>query len=262
MTTERPMYPPPLCAAGKPLDSIPYKAARKPRKQKRRASDVPGVTKRQPGLYYPVEGISPDDILRAVDKIGAHVAIIQHDLRLLVQASGDAIRPALEQLVDTLIDALDVFEPDPDLEPAGDEGDASYPENPDGRGSFMLVHPHEDDEDNGTGEPSLGSKAVHELESQQCWAQGAYDDREVDAGDDGIADADGLQEQTAGEPALGSFDRLINQDDAWQQRTGNGRGWWCAGQDLEQDRADHEPSLGWTVDGQHGNAQDREEGNV
>ena len=36
--------------------------------------------------------------------------------------------------------------------------------------------------------------------------------------DSRIADQDGLTEQTTGEPSLGSFDALVNQEHAWQQR--------------------------------------------
>jgi hypothetical protein len=39
------------------------------------------------------------------------------------------------------------------------------------------------------------------------------------------------------EPSLGSFDRLMNQEDAWRQRV------WSF-EDAEHDTADREPSLG------------------
>jgi hypothetical protein len=41
------------------------------------------------------------------------------------------------------------------------------------------------------------------------------------------------------EPSLGSFERVVDQSKAWQQR-----GEFCSGNDVEQDEADGEPSLG------------------
>jgi hypothetical protein len=41
------------------------------------------------------------------------------------------------------------------------------------------------------------------------------------------------------EPSLGSFERVLDQSKAWQQR-----GEFCSGDDVEQDEADAEPSLG------------------
>src|ERR1700689_2472340 len=41
------------------------------------------------------------------------------------------------------------------------------------------------------------------------------------------------------EPSLGSFERVLDQSKAWQQR-----GEFCSGDDVEQDAADGEPSLG------------------
>ena len=41
------------------------------------------------------------------------------------------------------------------------------------------------------------------------------------------------------EPSLGSFERVVDQSKAWQQR-----GEFCSGNDAEQDEADAEPSLG------------------
>jgi hypothetical protein len=41
------------------------------------------------------------------------------------------------------------------------------------------------------------------------------------------------------EPSLGSFERVVDQSKAWQQR-----GEFCSGDDAEQDNADAEPSLG------------------
>ena len=41
------------------------------------------------------------------------------------------------------------------------------------------------------------------------------------------------------EPSLGSFERVVDQSKAWQQR-----GEFCSGNDAERDEADAEPSLG------------------
>jgi hypothetical protein len=47
------------------------------------------------------------------------------------------------------------------------------------------------------------------------------------------------------EPSLGSFERVVDQSNAWQQR-----GEFCSGNDAEQDEADAEPSLGSVGDRQ------------
>lgn len=46
------------------------------------------------------------------------------------------------------------------------------------------------------------------------------------------------------EPSLGSFDRLLNQEHSWKQRSGSNGSWCEPGYDRELDRADDEPSLG------------------
>jgi hypothetical protein len=65
-------------------------------------------------------------------------------------------------------------------------------------------------------------------------------DREEDDAEMGIGDADGLAEQTTGEPSLGSFDRMTNQEKSWKQRFNSSN--WHAGNDAELDDADREDS--------------------
>jgi hypothetical protein len=196
-----------------------------------------------------------DDLYAAIQLLSGHTATIARDLRALMGTTGEGLRPAMERLVEDLLSALDSLEGDPDLEPNGDELDASYPENPNGRAVVMLMHPHED---GGDDEPALGWTNGGDYRNGQVANANCGDDREQDDGEDGIGDHDGLQEQTEGEPSLGSFDRLMNQEDAWKQRNSNRDSWWHAGDDLEADRADREPSLGWTLDSEHGDTRDRE----
>jgi hypothetical protein len=113
-----------------------------------------------------------------------------------------------------------------ELENDGDQNDASYPTS----GSH-CAHPMEDDEEDGTEtEPSLASVHDHpngyydgtdksgRRRSQENWAGGNSDDCEGDA---------------VGEDDEESYDR-------------------------EDDRSDHEPSLGWTERGVLGDGQDME----
>lgn len=64
---------------------------------------------------------------------------------------------------------------------------------------------------------------------------------EDEGADSGVGDPDGLIEQTTGEPSLGSFDRMANQEKSYLQR-----GAWLGSypDDSELDDADREPSLG------------------
>jgi hypothetical protein len=52
----------------------------------------------------------------------------------------------------------------------------------------------EDNEDDGLAEPSLGSMGEHHL-NQEVWAKGDHRDLELDGGESGIGDQDGLDEQ-------------------------------------------------------------------
>jgi hypothetical protein len=162
-----------------------------------------------------------------------------------------SLRREAEARVTLLIDLLDLLAPDPDLE----DDDAP--------------------EDGGDREPSLGfidpkitveSTGYHSDRRylttayfDQTNAQGGTDDREGDEhdgrepdDDTGIGDAGGLAEQTNGEPSLGSFDRLMNQQHAWQQRLSPND--WAPGIDAELDNADREdddPAGGDVVDQPH-----------
>jgi len=57
-------------------------------------------------------------------------------------------------------------------------------------------------------EPSFGSVATHEFVSHGAWAQG----RDNDAEDE----HDGREPDDDREPALGSFDRMMNQAESWR----------------------------------------------
>jgi hypothetical protein len=133
--------------------------------------------------------------------------------------------------VERLLAFLDATEPDPDLE-EGDEG-----------GGDINDEPHDGDFDS---EPSLAFPGAASG-TGGTQHHGNASDLEDD-NDSGIADDGGLAEQTTGEPTLGSFDRLMNQQHGWQQRFGPGT--WHAGPDTELDDADKEdngdlePSLG------------------
>jgi hypothetical protein len=85
----------------------------------------------------------------------------------------------------------------------------------------------------------------HDLEPSLGWHGGTHggpvdtfgvgDDREQDDAEMGIGDAGGLAEQTSGEPSLGSFDRMTNQEKSWLTQGG-----WFDGSDRELDDADRE----------------------
>jgi hypothetical protein len=122
-----------------------------------------------------------------------------------------------------------------ELEPNGDELDASYPE----RGRQMLSNPNEDDEDDDAAEdsdpaePSLGSCNTSHGQTQAFWGFGGTSDRE------------GPEDDL--EPSLCGVTVEAGLDD----------------RDLEGDDADREPSLGWPEDrvsqaAHPGNFDDRE----
>jgi hypothetical protein len=161
-----------------------------------------GTSERDPraGYYLPVK-MTPEEIFAAMEMVTGP------NSDLMVQ-----MREEAQDRIETLLAFLDVTTPDPDREPA------------------------EDAEPDVDGEPGLSA-----LESlyQGAWAAGGTQDREGDPAEDGIADSDGLAEQTVGEPSLGSFDRLTNQVHAWQLKDR-----WSDNMDAELDTADREPSLG------------------
>jgi len=123
-----------------------------------------------------------------------------------------ALRSRIEAAVQQMIDVLDGLEPDADLEAAGDELD--------------------DDADS---EPSLGSAEHHPFpystmgdrkhNTQEKWADytpnGAidvegdeHDGREPEETDESH---DGGEPDEDGEPWLGSFDQMTNQEKSWRQ---------------------------------------------
>jgi hypothetical protein len=94
-------------------------------------------------------------------------------------------------------------------------------------------------------EPSLGSIEMHpnpyetmadHLRTQELWAIGATNDAEGD-------EHDGREPEDDSEPSLGSFDGLVDQHAAWT---------------ASALQCDSEPSLGWTIEGQHGERNDHE----
>lgn len=101
-------------------------------------------------------------------------------------------------------------------------------------------------------EPLLGAPEVREYHQRRgyVWARGATDDREGDPGCDDREDVcedegsehDGAEPDIDGEPNLGAFDRITNQEKSWLDVTA-----WQAEEldecDLE-DNGDDEPSIG------------------
>lgn len=78
----------------------------------------------------------------------------------------------LSRIIESAIDMLNALDADPDLESAGDELDASWPES--GASISCLAAPQEDDE------PSLGWHAI----GGGCWRFDDGSDREWDALDE------------------------------------------------------------------------------
>jgi hypothetical protein len=151
-----------------------------------------------------------------------------HELRALARQ----IRREAADEIERLIALLDRIEPDPDLEGAyhghglgteddepGHDDEMTAPENY-GKG-WSQPRPVDDNDDDEDGH-----------------------DREDDPGENGIADRDGLAEQLDGEPSLGSFDRMWNQEKSYRQHAGPTAYNGFAVIDAELDDADREPSLG------------------
>jgi len=166
------------------------------------------------------------ELLTGIQQLNGRTAEIQRDLNTFLGSRGSGVRSAAEQLVEHLISFLDEVEGDPDFE---DNGDAE--EEPDEEpilgstdhvnqerawparyyGPEMTAEPENDNSDS---EPSLGSVATSENITQGAWASGTSDDREDEH--------DGAEPDEDDEPALGSFDRLLNQEHAWMQRRVHG----------------------------------------
>jgi hypothetical protein len=138
------------------------------------------------GLYIPTD-VTPEDLFLAIGR--------------LRKEAGDEVDRLLQFLDET--DDY-VFR---ELEPNGDELDASFPE----RGSSMLSNPNEDDELSGDeSEPSLGSGAVGENSNQGQWALVGTDDREDehDGAEPDEADNEASAGFDVGEPSLGWPERI------------------------------------------------------
>jgi hypothetical protein len=72
-------------------------------------------------------------------------------------------------------------------------------------------------------EPSLGSIRGDEWIDQGRWAAAGRADLEDEH--------DGAEPDDDGEPSLGSFDRVVNQEHSWTTKSAG----WFVGNDLEQD---------------------------
>ena len=111
------------------------------------------------------------------------------------------------------------------------------------------------------GEVSLGwseMEARFGVQWQGAWnadLEEEHDGREPDVDDEDSHDAELTAFETHGrtfaqggdpdeEPSLGSFDRLMNQADGWNQRTALWGSWYGHGEDREADLSASEPSLG------------------
>jgi hypothetical protein len=150
------------------------------------------------------------------------------DRDILTAALDAPDRSRIEALVEGLIGYLDSLDTDPDLE----EDDFG--------GGDVNDEPHDEEPDR---EPSLGwANDTEQVSSRSFFGnatdlEAEHDGSEPD--DDGIGDMDGLQEQTNGEPNLGSFDRMMDQTKSWRQHCGRTMGWGHF-TDAEQDDADRE----------------------
>lgn len=137
----------------------------------------------------------------------------------LFQMLGRLKREAFEE-IERLLSFVDEFDGDADLEPSGDELDASYPE-----GGAHLCAGNEDDEDGADDEPSLGSVETPNYftgakrRGQDFWASGNGDEREGDGCADDredVSEDEGAQCDDSGksedyEPSLGSLDQHMSQ---------------------------------------------------
>lgn len=125
----------------------------------------------------PIFSLHHDTMLAGINRLEAHTAAIERDLRALMGNTGKELRPMIEKLTEELIAFLDDTAGDPDLEPDNDA------------------------EEGGDEEPTLGSVPCI---NQQRWAQGysnswfGGDELELDPAESGIGDADGLMEQIGG----------------------------------------------------------------
>lgn len=205
----------------------------------------------------------------------------------LFQALG-RLRSEAAAEIERLLQFLDDLGGDPDLEPAGDELDASYPEG----GARMFGHPNEDDEDGADSEPMLGT--LEPVTAADGFMRPKWDQKSLDQSrpQGGMGEADPEADDGDREPALAA--RECHPSVPWLGcgRLGGGLYFdvtgsqlaWAAGDDTDRegdgcaddrepdvdDEEDDpaEPSLGWTDDeaargrvyaGSMGNCADLEE---
>lgn len=163
------------------------------------------------GVLYLRTDLNPEQIFQAIGDLNGSMSRVANRLEILMgsTAAHGGIKKCMQALVTDLIDVLDEWGDDPDLEPVGDELDASFPEGP----ARLLGSPNEDDEDGADDEPSLGSSGHG--------ASGAisYLVHPLSDGFQMIYDCEGDEHDGREEDYEGD------------------------------DNPDAEPSLGWTVDG-------------
>ncbi len=135
-----------------------------------------GVPAAAAGELYFKTDVSPEQIFHAIGQL----------------------RKEARDEIDRLIRFLDDTENHMELEPDGsDEPWLGWPEARSGAGPGCSTDDRElddcDDEDAHDSEPSLGS--LDHNHSQERWAAGERRDLELDDGENGVADFDGLMEQ-------------------------------------------------------------------
>ena len=168
------------------------------------------------GLYYPTP-VTPEEAFKAIGRLRKEA------------------RDEINRLIRFLDETDNHMEREPeDLEEDGGDTEPSL-------GSFDMMTDQskswkrmqgefgaEDDaeEDDCDDEPSLGS--VGNNFSQEQWTAGSTKDLE--------GEHDGAEPPEDDEPSLGSFDRLLDQNRAWQQK----EVWWFTNSDAEHDDAERD----------------------
>lgn len=192
---------------------------------------------------------------------------------VVFQAIGRLRREAQDE-IDRLLSFLDETDGDGDLEPLLGAPETSHFEKAPAavwaRGSAddreddadLESTERDDDEEGFDAEPSLGS-SLDNNGYGAFYANVPLDLFSLDLEDQ----HDGAEPDVDGEPALGSLDRMMNQEKGWRQTELSGGD--CelddcdleengdlepsfggsADEEREQDFSDTEPSLGWTADG-------------
>ena len=132
-------------------------------------------------------------------------------------------RPAMSDAIHALIEAMDVYDADPDLEDGADDelsGDESEP-NLGAPDHMMSCKAH-------------WWSFVDRICDQTRWANGCRDDREVECEDEGACIQSQPHDEESREPSLGAVE--VHDDQSGWSRGG------C--NDGEVDDSDREPSLG------------------